>query len=45
MLSSLAHCVMADGHFFANKIASEISGLSHAFSQQGLRIFGQVAYV
>ena len=24
MLSSLAHGVMADGHFFANKIASEI---------------------
>ena len=37
--------VMADGHFFSNKIVSEISELSHEFSQQGLGIFGELAYV
>ena len=36
---------MADGHFFANKIVSEISELSHEFSQLAPRIFVEVAYV
>ena len=43
--TSFLRAVMADGHFFANKIVSEIIELSHEFSQKGLGIFGELAYV
>ena len=43
--TSFVRAVMADGHFFANKIVSEISELSHEFSPQWLVIFGELAYV